>query len=76
MESLAGGFRDRLADADVEVAAELYAVEVDLDALVAATEAASVADHVYFGYDAGTAVAHNAGGTVGSATVHILEVVS
>jgi hypothetical protein len=57
VESLAGGFCDRLAEADVEVAAELYAVEVDLDALVAATGAASVADHVYFGYDAGTAVA-------------------
>jgi hypothetical protein len=57
VESLAGGFSDRLADADVEVAAELYAVELDLDALVAAVDAAAVADHVYFGYDAGTAVA-------------------
>ena len=58
LETIATGFRTRLADADVRLGVELYAVDVDVDALAHATEvAADTADAVYFGYDASNAVA-------------------
>ncbi|AXG07249.1 hypothetical protein DU500_12910 [Haloplanus rubicundus] len=58
LETIAKGFESRLADADVRLGIELYAVEVDIDALVHATEvAAAYADGVYFGYDASNAAA-------------------
>ena len=60
LESLAKGFATRLdaADFDGRLAVELYAVDVDLDDLVRATEVASAyADDVFFGYDASTATA-------------------
>jgi len=66
LESLARGFRSRLGGAydpdgpepETPLAIELYAVDVDIDALVAAAEVASryVGD-VLFGYDAGNAAA-------------------
>ncbi|GAB3681716.1 hypothetical protein GCM10028857_06340 [Salinarchaeum chitinilyticum] len=50
LEALASGFADSV---DVDLAIELYAVDVDLDALIHAAEVAEVsADAVYFGYDA------------------------
>jgi len=53
LEALARGFADRL---DVPLAIELYAVDVELDALVdAARVAQEYADVVVFGYDAGMA---------------------
>ena len=56
LESLASGFADRLADPDVRLGVELYAVDPDLDALADAVEAAEAhADAVYFGYHAGNA---------------------
>jgi hypothetical protein len=56
VETIAEGFRSRLDGADFGV--ELYAVDVDIDALVTATRvAASATPRVYFGYDASTAVA-------------------
>jgi hypothetical protein len=60
LESLASGFETRLDDAgfDGRLAVELYAVDVDLDDLVRATEVASAyADDVFFGYDASNATA-------------------
>jgi hypothetical protein len=58
LETIAKGFESRLAGADVRLGIELYAVEVDIDALVHATEvAAAYADGVYFGYDASNAAA-------------------
>ncbi|SDZ79429.1 hypothetical protein SAMN04488065_0363 [Haloplanus vescus] len=58
LETIATGFESRLADADVRLGVELYAVDVDVDALVTATEVAEAsADAVYFGYDASNAVA-------------------
>ncbi len=62
LETIAKGFESRLADADaaadVRLGIELYAVDVDIDALVHATEVAEAyADAVYFGYDASNAAA-------------------
>jgi hypothetical protein len=60
LETIASGFETLLStEADgAPLSVELYAVNVDVDALVHATEVAeSVADHVYFGYDASTAAA-------------------
>ena len=56
LEALATGFADRIDDADLAI--ELYAVDVDVDALIHATEVATAtADAVYFGYDASNAQA-------------------
>jgi hypothetical protein len=53
IEALASGFVDAV---DLPVTVELYAVDVDIDALLGAVEVAeSVADHVCYGYDASTA---------------------
>lgn len=53
LEILASGFDTRLS---VPFSIELYAVNVDVDRLVDATSVAGAyADHVFFGYDAGTA---------------------
>jgi len=53
LEVIASGFADRL---DAPLAIELYAVEVEVDALVHAAEVAEAyADEVLFGYDAGNA---------------------
>jgi len=58
LESLAKGFESRLAGGEVRLAVELYAVDVDVDALVRATEVAEAyADDVFFGYDASNATA-------------------
>jgi hypothetical protein len=60
LESLAKGFETRLEEAgfDGRLAVELYAVDVDLDSLVHATEVArAYADDVFFGYDASNATA-------------------
>jgi hypothetical protein len=60
LESLAKGFETRLDDAGFggRLAVELYAVDVDLDALVRATEVAEAyADDVFFGYDASNGTA-------------------
>jgi hypothetical protein len=58
LETIAKGFESRLADVDARLGIELYAVEVEIDALVHATEvAAAYADAVYFGYDASNAAA-------------------
>jgi hypothetical protein len=57
LETIAKGFRSRIPDG-VDLGIELYAVEVDVDALIHATEvAAAYADGVYFGYDASQAQA-------------------
>jgi hypothetical protein len=56
LETIAKGFESRLADLDLLI--ELYAVDVEVDALVHATEVAEAyADGVYFGYDASNAAA-------------------
>jgi hypothetical protein len=53
LEILAKGFRDRLS---TPFSIELYAVDVDIDALVDATEVAAEYGHsVCFGYDASNA---------------------
>jgi hypothetical protein len=53
LESLASGFADVL---DARLTVELYAVDVDLDALIGATEVAEAyADAVCYGYDASNA---------------------
>jgi hypothetical protein len=58
LETIAKGFESRLADLDVDVSIELYAVNVDVDDLVHATEvAAEYATDVLFGYDASNAAA-------------------
>ncbi|WP_313694810.1 hypothetical protein [Halorarum halobium] len=58
LETIAKGFVSRLADLDVEFSVELYAVDVDIDDLVHATEVAEAyAREVFFGYDAGQASA-------------------
>ena len=58
LETIAKGFESRLAGLDSGLAIELYAVDVDVDALVGATEvAAAYADTVCFGYDASNAAA-------------------
>jgi hypothetical protein len=58
LETIAKGFETRLADLPVDVSIELYAVNVDVDALVHATEvAAAYGTDVLFGYDASNAAA-------------------
>jgi hypothetical protein len=58
LETIAKGFESRLDGLDVDLGVELYAVEVDVDALVDATTVAEAyADAVYFGYDASNAAA-------------------
>ena len=58
LETIAKGFESRLAGRDTRLGIELYAVEVDIDALAHATEVAEAyADGVYFGYDASNAAA-------------------
>ncbi len=66
LESIARGFRSRLGgahdpdgtDPDTPFSIELYAVEVDIDNLVHATEVADrYADDVFYGYDASNAAA-------------------
>ena len=64
LETIAKGFQTALAggtpggDPDPPFAVELYAVDADVDALVAATEVAEAyATDVFFGYDASTATA-------------------
>ena len=53
LETIASGFRDRL---DTPLSVELYAVDVDIDDLLHATEVAEAyADSVLFGYDASNA---------------------
>ncbi|PSP37407.1 hypothetical protein BRC71_10555 [Halobacteriales archaeon QH_7_65_31] len=53
LETIASGFRDRL---DTPLSIELYAVDVDIDDLLHATEVAEAyADSVLFGYDASNA---------------------
>jgi hypothetical protein len=53
LETIASGFEDRL---DTPVSVELYAVEVDVDALIHAVEvAAEYGESVLFGYDASNA---------------------
>lgn len=53
LEALASGFADRL---DAALSVELYAVDVDIDALIHAVEVADeYADSVLFGYDASNA---------------------
>jgi hypothetical protein len=55
LETIASGFADLL---DAPFSVEVYAVDVDVDALVHAVEVAEAyADGVWFGYDAGTAQA-------------------
>ncbi|WP_251343438.1 hypothetical protein [Haloplanus halophilus] len=58
LETIVKGFESRLSELDPDLAVELYAVDVDVDALVNATEVAETyADAVYFGYDASNAAA-------------------
>jgi len=58
LETITKGFVSRLERVESRLGIELYAVDVDVDALVAATEVAEAyADGVYFGYDASNAVA-------------------
>jgi hypothetical protein len=55
LEIIASGFADRL---DTPISVELYAVDVDVDDLLHATEVAEAyGEHVLFGYDASNAVA-------------------
>jgi hypothetical protein len=58
LETIAKGFESRLADIDVEFSIELYAVNVDIDDLLHATDVAEAyAKDVLFGYDASNAQA-------------------
>jgi hypothetical protein len=58
LETIAKGFESRFAGVGSDLALELYAVDVDVDALVGATEVAEAyAEAVYFGYDASNAAA-------------------
>jgi hypothetical protein len=58
LETIAKGFQTRLADLDVDCSLELYAVNVDVDDLIHATEVADAyAKDVLFGYDASNAAA-------------------
>ena len=55
LETIAAGFADEL---EAPFGVELYAVDQDVDDLIAAAETVHpYADHVYFGYDASTAAA-------------------
>jgi hypothetical protein len=56
LEVIASGFQDRLAPLDTPFAVELYAVDVDIDDLLHATEVAEAyGRRVLFGYDASNA---------------------
>jgi len=58
LETISRGFEDRLAQLPVDFSVELYAVNVDVDNLVHATEVAeAAAREVFFGYDASVASA-------------------
>lgn len=58
LETIAKGFETLLSPLDVPFSIELYAVEVDVDALIHATEVASAyGKDVFFGYDASNATA-------------------
>jgi hypothetical protein len=58
LETIAKGFQSRLAELDAEFSIELYAVNVDIDNLIHATEVAEAYGRdVFFGYDAGNASA-------------------
>ncbi|WP_248897082.1 hypothetical protein [Haloplanus halobius] len=58
LETIAKGFESRLEATGARFAVELYAVDVDVDALIGATAVAEAsADAVYFGYDASNAAA-------------------
>ena len=58
LETIAKGFRSLLEPTGTPFSIELYAVDVDLDDLVHATEVAETyAENVYFGYDASNAAA-------------------
>jgi len=58
LETITRGFADRLAQLPVDFSVELYAVNVDVDNLVHATEVAeAAAREVFFGYDASVASA-------------------
>jgi hypothetical protein len=58
LETIAGGFRERLADYDIRLAIELYAVDVRIDALIDAMQAVDpVADEIILGYDSSIATA-------------------
>ncbi|WP_049987527.1 hypothetical protein [Halobellus rufus] len=58
LETIAKGFESLLDPLDAAFSVELYAVDVDVDALIGATEVAETyAENVYFGYDASNAAA-------------------
>ncbi|WP_435125090.1 hypothetical protein [Halobaculum sp. D14] len=58
LETIAKGFESRLAGLDADFSVELYAVDVDVDALVKAAEVAGAyAGDVLFGYDASQSAA-------------------
>mgnify|MGYP002760925603 CR=1 FL=1 len=58
LETIAKGFRSLLEPTGTPFSIELYAVDVDLDDLLHATEVAETyAENVYFGYDASNAAA-------------------
>ncbi|RDI72975.1 hypothetical protein [Halopelagius longus] len=58
LETIAKGFETLLAPLDTPFSIELYAVDVDVDALIHATEVASeYGKSVFFGYDASNATA-------------------
>jgi hypothetical protein len=58
LEAIAAGFRQRLAPHDVRLAIELYAVDVRIDALIAAMQTVEpFADELILGYDSSTATA-------------------
>ena len=58
LETIAKGFESLLEPTGTPFSIELYAVDVDLDDLVHATEVAETyAENVYFGYDASNAAA-------------------
>jgi hypothetical protein len=58
LETIAKGFESLLSATETPFSIELYAVDVDLDDLVHATEVAETyAENVYFGYDASNAAA-------------------
>jgi hypothetical protein len=58
LDALAAGFRDRLADLDLRLAVELYAVDVRIDALIGAMHTVDpYVDEIILGYDSSTATA-------------------
>jgi len=56
VENIARGFRERLAETDTPFSVELYAVNIDVENLLRASDvAAEYANYVLFGYEAGNA---------------------